>query len=204
MMLTLALSLLVNVYDTAGLSRTDLLHAEATAAAILSPAGIAVEWRDCRPACDAPVSPSTLALRIVTAADGSRASSLGYTFVSGGDELGALATIVATRVRAMAREAGCDVGTLVGRAMAHEVGHALLGTSEHGAHGLMRATWKASELCRDRPDDWMFSRDEAARMRGRLAARLQAANQIASSASWCVPCMLPCRAGETCAAASLP
>jgi len=198
MTLTLALSLLVRLYDTAGLSHADLLHAKATAAAILSPAGIAVDWRDCQPSCERSASTSELALRIVASADGSQPSSLGFTFVTGDDNLGALATVVASRVRAMAREAGCDVGTLIGRAMAHEVGHALLGTSVHAAQGLMRATWKASELRRERPGDWMFSRDEAARMRGRLGARLHADEPIALSAAWCVPCTPPCRDGVAC------
>jgi len=198
MTLILALSLFVRLYDTTGLPQADLQHATMTASAILSAAGIAVEWRDCHEGCDAPVAPSELAVRVVASADGSRPSSLGYTFVTGGDDLGALATVVASRVRAMAREAGCDAGTLIGRAIAHEVGHALLGTSGHASAGLMRATWKASELYNNHPGDWTFSRDEAARMRGRLAARLDSARSAPSSAPWCVPCTPPCRDGVVC------
>lgn len=60
-----------------------------------------------------------------------------------------------------------------GRAIAHELGHILLGTAKHSALGLMRAKWTEHELRRGLPIDWMFSRDERQAMRGGLSARLR-------------------------------
>jgi hypothetical protein len=84
---------------------------------------------------------------------------------------GTLATIYVDRVDALAAGAGVDRGELLGRAIAHEIGHLLLGTSDHPRSGLMRATWKAVEIRRDMPLDWLFSGEQGAEMRRRLAAR---------------------------------
>ena len=60
---------------------------------------------------------------------------------------------------------------LLGRAIAHEIGHLLLDTNQHASTGLMRATWSRSELRRDKPADWHFLGDEADTMRTALATR---------------------------------
>ena len=52
------------------------------------------------------------------------------------------------RIDALARQAGVDPGMLLGRAVAHEIGHLILGTTKHAKSGLMRATWKTDELRR--------------------------------------------------------
>jgi hypothetical protein len=75
--------------------------------------------------------------------------------------------IVLTR----AHEANVDSGRLLGRAIAHEIGHLLLGTSGHANRGLMRARWLTGELQRDWPLDWILSAPEGSRMRWRLFVR---------------------------------
>jgi hypothetical protein len=60
---------------------------------------------------------------------------------------------------------------LLGRAIAHEIGHLLLGTASHACAGLMRARWLTGELQRDWPLDWVLSVPEGARMRWRLMVR---------------------------------
>ena len=54
---------------------------------------------------------------------------------------GALATIYVNRVATLAGRCDVDVQTLLARAVAHEIGHLLLGTSAHASSGLMRAAW---------------------------------------------------------------
>ena len=54
----------------------------------------------------------------------------------------------------------------------------------------MRARWDAREIQADRPQDWMLSREEAARIRQGLASRarpLFAAAAIASGGCVCPP-----------------
>jgi hypothetical protein len=82
-----------------------------------------------------------------------------------------LVTIWADRVDKMARSAGADAGTLLGRAIAHEIGHVLLGTTRHASHGLMRAEWTDHELILNEPFDWMFGRAEARLLRRGLDDR---------------------------------
>ena len=84
---------------------------------------------------------------------------------------GSLATVYVDRVNALADIAGRDRAELLGLAIAHEIGHVLLGTSAHAAVGLMLATWTAYELRRRWSLDWMFGEQECLEMRRRLAER---------------------------------
>ena len=59
-----------------------------------------------------------------------------------------------------------DEGELLGRAIAHEIGHMLIGTPAHARVGLMRAVWVDAASCAAvRPLDWMFSGREGAELR---------------------------------------
>jgi hypothetical protein len=87
---------------------------------------------------------------------------------------GSLGTVYEDRVGDLAAQAGVDDGELLGRAMAHEIGHMLIGTSSHARFGLMRAVWASGELRRDMPLDWMFSSKEGSELRRRLTARTAA------------------------------
>ena len=64
---------------------------------------------------------------------------------------GVLATIYIDRVEWLAHEAGADSRALLGRAIAHELGHLLLATTTHGPAGLMRAFWSQDEVRRGQP-----------------------------------------------------
>jgi hypothetical protein len=78
---------------------------------------------------------------------------------------GVLATVFADRVEALAAAADIDEAELLGRVIAHEISHLLLGTREHGTRGLMRGEWKASELTQQRPADWLLSRADSRKIR---------------------------------------
>jgi len=64
-----------------------------------------------------------------------------------------------------------DAGELLGRVIAHEIAHLLLGTSDHGPHGLMRGEWRASELARERPSDWRLAHAEGFQIRRAIRRR---------------------------------
>lgn len=57
---------------------------------------------------------------------------------------------------------------LLGRTLAHELGHLLLDSTAHDATGLMRARYRAHDVLRDRLSTYVLS----AAQRDRLAARL--------------------------------
>ena len=164
------LPLVVRTYDAAGVSPRTLQQAHASAAIVLAAAGIRPIWRPCRAAgCISRPKAHELEIRIVNATRLSQPGALGFAAVDVVQHAGTLATIYVDRVDALAAQTGVERGSLLGRAMAHEIGHLILGTASHSPFGLMRATWTAPELRRDVPLDWMFSTREAAEMRRRLS-----------------------------------
>ena len=58
---------------------------------------------------------------------------------------------------------------LLGRAIAHELGHLLMATSAHSAHGLMRPLWTQSEIRRRARTDWTFRPTEIAAIKAHAA-----------------------------------
>jgi predicted NBD/HSP70 family sugar kinase len=81
-------------------------------------------------------------------------------------------TVHPDRVTAVAGAARVDRRVLLGRAMAHEIGHLLLNTPGHGKRGLMRARWSTRELRQDVEADWKFMESESAAMRATLATNI--------------------------------
>lgn len=177
---SLPASIVVRTYIPAD-PNVDIRAAHRTAGAILERAGIRVVWFDCAlsgaaDACQAPLGSNELVLRIVReAADSSpHADTLGFAFVDLHAGGGSLATVYADRVTLMARRAGVNEAELMGRAIAHEIGHLLLGTNQHARHGLMRGSWSASDLRRDLALGWLFDGREGEMMRRGIARRLAA------------------------------
>ena len=185
------LRVVIRTYDTST-AAGDLAPAVATAGAILEDAGVSVTWVGCDAVfvwhdenpCLAPLAANELAVRFVRLPAhlaGQDLVTLGESLVDTRLRTGSLATIYVNRVAALARRCRIDMRTLLGRAVAHEIGHLLLGTPAHASSGLMRAAWSQNALRRERAEDWTFMpRDahamrEAVRARG---ARLMAAGTI--------------------------
>jgi hypothetical protein len=76
-----------------------------------------------------------------------------------------MATLFFEQVITVAERAAVDPSELLGRALAHEVGHLLLGVTGHSPSGLMRAVWTDAELARNRPADWLFAPSDVRRLR---------------------------------------
>ena len=169
--------LIIRVYDTTDTDSNIRAEAIRTAAEIVDEAGITVEWRDCtststelvcqdvRPGRDLivrimpEVTPSASfrgsALQLRTLPG--RSLQLGVAVINPVTLSGEMATIFHEQVRAVAQRSGVDDATLLGRAVAHEVGHLLLRAREHSASGIMRGAWSLEELTTDRPEDWQFA-----------------------------------------------
>jgi len=166
----------IRVYNAAVLPAAAQVVALRAATTILAAAGIATSWLPCgdvapeptASVCNTPLNPSELAVRLVKLPGTASAHGelqLGYSLVDTRAGAGTLATIYADRVAWLAGEAAVDMPTFVGFAIAHEIGHLLLGTNTHSASGLMRAIWSRAELKRNDAADWLFGRSDAARMR---------------------------------------
>jgi hypothetical protein len=189
-----ALSLVVHVYDNTGVPPADRAAALMVAHSILKDAGIAVTWRDggeCDQAAERDVrlrkgaeAVPEVIVRIVVSPPESPAGPLGFSLVDVALRSGTLATVFADRIADLAQLAGVDAGRLLGRAMAHEVAHLLIGTTRHANDGLMRGTWTTGELRREQPRDWMLTSDDIEGMRRGLAARARRLETPATVLAW--------------------
>lgn len=173
-------SLFVRIYDNAGVLPSDLTGALKTTREILRLADLSVDWVQCRsrrdgpmPAiCDTPPEPGDMVVRLIEGLDkeGGERRAMGYSVF---DENGAsgFATVFVDRVNWLARRAQYPRAPVLGRAIAHEIGHLLLRSNAHTENGLMREVWTVEQLVRNRREDWTFSADQGGDLRNaRLAA----------------------------------
>jgi len=183
---TLWTEVTVRVYDATGATASTRRASLEMAASIVSAASVELIWRHCNEPsatdatsdrahtnpCDLPLRPRELAVRIVrsgTVDEQSRQLPLGDALINTRTGGGVLATIYIDRVDWMAAQTGVDPRALLGRAIAHELGHLLMATSTHAANGLMRPIWLQSEIRRRHNNDWMFRPTEIAAIRARTA-----------------------------------
>jgi hypothetical protein len=140
-----------------------------TAAAVMATAGVRVHWTVCSETrssaagCTSLLNDTERAVRLRrTSPTWSREeiAPLGDSVVDGQSQSGVLATIYADRVEWMASRAGINRNVLLGRAIAHELGHLLLGAG-HTSTGIMRRHWTVNDLRCERPGDWEFTKEQA-------------------------------------------
>jgi len=192
---TLFTEVTVRLYDNTGATDGERRPSLEIAASIVSAASVKVRWKNCtgptRPAmsthtrgqsaCEMPLAPGELVVRIVRSGvlqDGKRRElPLGDATMNSLTGKGVLATIYIDRVNWMAEQAGVDAGALLGRAIAHELGHLLMATGAHGSKGLMRPVWSQSEIRRRQIDDWIFRPREIAAIKARTQALLLRASR---------------------------
>jgi hypothetical protein len=159
----------VRVYSSTNLAtgtqRASLEVAQATFAA----ASVQIVWKICAlVACDTPLSATELVVRLVQLSDRAGDHHLGDALIDPDKRTGVLATVYVNRTMRLARELEIDHDKLLGRAIAHEIGHLLLATNTHAASGLMREIWSRDELQRARRDDWVLQPLDAAAILRRL------------------------------------
>ncbi len=161
----------VRVYAREHLHDVTRRTALATAADIMRGAGVAVAWVECdrarQPACESPVEEDRV-IRFVSEPPHPPHATLplGEALVEPGGR-GTFATVYVSRVLRLAQTARIDPGVLLGRVVAHELGHLLLGKKTHSATGLMRGHWSHRDVTSARPRDWSFSPEEVAAIGGR-------------------------------------
>jgi hypothetical protein len=169
-------AVVVRVYDANGVMAGTNRQAFDHARKALEAASIDVVWRMCpaSPSCDAPLAPDELAIRIVRAQvppPDTGGLPLGDATIDGRAGTGVLATLYVDRIEWLAHNARSDSRALLGRAIAHELGHLLLATTTHGPVGLMRAYWSQDEVRRGQARDWRFAPGELTAMHQRAEAR---------------------------------
>jgi len=174
-------SITIRVYDSTGVTPNDRTAALKTAGTILSRADLDAIWIVCTPArdgrhqpgCDAAPASHELVVRLTysspTGEDGN-SRAFGNTLIDAATATGTLSTVFVDRVDWLASTGKAKRTDVLGRAIAHEIGHQLLGSNDHTPRGLMRETWTAEELTRNRPDDWQFSTAQRTALHARWAS----------------------------------
>ena len=172
------------------------------AARIFHRAGIETSWLDCSltsegkyrmPDCEESDAASSLALRLVPASPATVAHFGSQTLgVAAQPQKGtpAIAGVFYDRVQKLARGDAASTAMILGHAMAHELGHLLLGTNSHSPVGLMRAQWNSRDLQLASAGDLDFTAHQAASLREELVRRsrqrkLVADENSSTSASRC-------------------
>jgi hypothetical protein len=165
----------VSVCSPGHLSAKLLAGAESVAANLFHSAGIEIVWARCELGLegDAAVRQHWFTVRFragrpfvppaLAALD-----TLGEAFTSV-DEPGYIVEVYYEAVETLAQTKQSEVSTLLGFAMAHELGHLLLGP-QHAPRGVMRAAWDLNDLEAMRQGCLRFRPAESARMRTVLHA----------------------------------
>ena len=174
-------SVTIRVYDSTGVAPNDRTAALKIAGSILSRADLDAIWIVCTPArdgrqqpgCDAAPASHELVVRLTysspTGEDGN-SRAFGNTLIDATTATGTLSTVFLDRVDWLTSTGKAKRTDVLGRAIAHEIGHQLLGSNDHTPRGLMRETWTAEELMRNRPDDWQFSTTQRTALHARWAS----------------------------------
>ena len=158
----------VRVYDNTGLPSLVRGTSLTRAAEIFARAEVEIGWVHCPARCGRAPSPDQLILRMTRSP--ATAMGLGSSMIDPVLQAGRLATVYVDQVDAAARRSNTAREVILSRAIAHEIGHLLLGTAEHTRSGLMRGIWTVEELRRNQVEDWQFSPFQRTVLRARLAA----------------------------------
>ena len=149
----------VRVQDYAGVSPKRLAEAFAIAGEILHGANVSAVWLDCSPnaneamdaGCGRRPDAQDIVLRLMpekmAAATGLKTACLGFAVLPSGD-YGTLAAVFVDKARSKAERALASRSAVLGHAIAHEIGHLLIGEAQHAPRGLMQAVWSRSTLLR--------------------------------------------------------
>ena len=155
--------------------RSDTPHwvisqAQEIVSAVFSGAGVDVLWADDQ------TSPDELMLTVMLAADAPAKSltSMKVLAVAIAPDTGCgrIAYAIWPRVQAFARAERVSEAAVLGRVLAHEVGHLLLGQQAHSDRGIMRASWNQRDFTAI-ADRAAFTPEQAARIRQRISDESQ-------------------------------
>jgi hypothetical protein len=195
-----SLKINVCVYNLASVPGDTLAQAEREASKIFGRTGLQLTWSDYPlddreevengQTCGAPFGPADVRLRLLThrltELRGTHPRSLGLALPCADAEGGCFVNVFYQRAEELARDGDLGLPKLLGHAIAHEIGHLLLGSTAHSAIGLMRAKWGPKDLQRADKGDLLFGAKEAELIRANVAARVKQeyVQTPASSASY--------------------
>ncbi len=174
----------IHVYDYAAVPEKTLVRAKDECGRIFRHTGLTVLWVD-HPVNEAgdrrrPQDSSDswndthFVLRLLTQ------SRKGLAKYAMGEALSfRIANVSMDRVTQQLTVGELSAGQVLGHAIAHEIGHHLLGDNSHAPHGIMVARWSKQHLRRISKGDLLFTQQEVKRMRDEVKHRSHSAVRVA-------------------------
>jgi len=186
------MTLTVRVYDHARLAPEVLSSAEHETDVIFRSARLEITWLDCPinreqsdayPACQADSAPANFILRVISPEMAAQYSwpqlRMGYAVTDCAPDLtGCWAAVSYRRVQDLALKADISPALVLGKAMAHELGHLLLGPG-HSDTGIMRAELDDGDFGPGKLPTLAFLAAQKERLRAALGATIRR-DQVAS------------------------
>jgi hypothetical protein len=135
---------------------------------------VPIREAEANPFCLEPCPASRFAVRIISEIPKNQAkTSLGVAL----SENGIYATIYYPRVYAYAKQGVATHSQILGDAVAHEMGHLLLGPAPHARFGIMRGNWTAEDLKSIAMGGFLFTPHQSAVIRLAAMQRMDTALQ---------------------------
>lgn len=103
-------------------------------------------------------------------------TTLGYSVLPSSGEPATIAYVFYGRALETAGQGPAPLDELLAHAIAHEVGHLLLGAASHSDQGIMRAVWGPEDLARISQGRLDFDAQQSADLRAAVAARRNGAS----------------------------
>jgi hypothetical protein len=180
---TARLSMTVRLYNTSSASERDLKEMKESASRVFSHSGIDIEWFPCEPGprdsavCTDHGGPENRTIIFAQLIDvpvqrkqgrnQTRPALLGRV-----NHVAASVAVFYTTARTMEQDAQGIVtkGQILGYALAHEIGHLLLGSNDHSLAGIMKETFGRNELSDMGMERLLFTSAEVRSIRERLSS----------------------------------
>jgi hypothetical protein len=144
--------LTVHIRDFTRIHERKLERAQRHAARVLKTAGVELTWVTCRNgsegACPAPPDPTEFIMDLLPAGTTrglAGPTALGYALQPDSGSFASNAGVLYDRVQRLDSGRASET-ILLGHAIAHELGHLLLGPGRHSAAGIMKADWNSRDL----------------------------------------------------------
>lgn len=169
----------VRVYNYDRVNRRLLDRAEQETNGVFRQAGIGVGWTECPrteaeialyPDCQGPPASADFVLNLLPESMARHARLQDSAF---GFAVSQSASVFCERIDHAAQAGGLSAYQLLGHAVAHEIGHLLLGPGSHTEAGLMDAAWGPEDLVTMGKVEMFFTPQQSERMRAEARLRIE-------------------------------
>lgn len=180
----------VRVYNYAGVASGTLLRAEEEGTRIFRKAGVEAVWLECSISrlpegqaspCQTPLGAITVNMKILPPPMAARFESsreeMGFALVLARSGSATDAWVFYQRVEDAAGSQIASPSQILACAMAHEIGHLLLGPDHHSREGIMCARWNRESLEEVSQGQMLFTRDQTRLIRNEVHVRTEMAQE---------------------------